>query len=237
MSELHDEQPPEPVGPDPEDETAAEAPAPDFSQFAGTPEFTSAVEQAAQSAIRSELAALAEQANQPEEPELDFLAEPDELRQNLEGLIKREIQQAIAPMLPAVEQMELANWQDKIERTIGEIPTIKEIDQLLPEDHPDDQRASVMVERMATAFLPEMRQLYGDSDRALEASLRAAADYVLPIAKAMHGSGYAARSGELQRLSGARAPAPEQGGAAEIIDEPLNELEAAERYANRNGLT
>ena len=223
-------EPPEPAAEEP---PAPAAPEIDYGQLLSSPQASEAIGQA----VYDVLGRMAEQAGGEEkDPELDLYGDPAEVQQNLSGLIQREIQQAIAPMLPAVEQMEIANWQDKIEASLGQLPTVKEIEQLYPENHPDDQGPSVVVERLATAFLPEMRNLYGDTDRALEASLRAAADYFLPIAKALHGSGYSGRSAELQRLSGAPAPAPAQGGPAELVEEPKDEFEALERYAARHDL-
>lgn len=239
MSE-HDYEPnqeSEPVADEPAaDPPAATAPATpeiDYGQLLSSPQASEAIGQA----VYDVLGRMAEQSGgEQDEQGLDLYGDPAEVQQNLSGLIQREIQQALSPILPAVEQMEIANLQDKIEQSLGQLPTVNEIGQLYPEDHPDDQGASVVVERLATAFLPEMRNLYGDTDRALEASLRAAADYYLPIAKALHGAGYAARNAELQRLSGAPAPAPTQGAPAEIIDEAGDEFEALERYAARHDL-
>lgn len=231
MSE-HEHETPEPVEPV-EEPAAPEAPAEiDYGQLLSSPQASEAIGQA----VYDVLGRMAEQSGGEGEPEVDFYGDPAEVQQNLNTLIQQQIQQALSPILPAVEQMEIANLQDRIEQQLGSLPTVGEIGQLYPEDTPDDQGAAVVVERLATAFLPEMRNLYGDTDRALEASLRAAADYYLPVAKALHGAGYAARNAELQRLSGAPAPAPTQGTAAEIVEEPGDEFEALERYAARRDL-
>jgi len=213
----------------------APPPAPDFSEAFRSPEFGEAVGQA--------LVGVLGQMAEPEDPaaeEIDFYgADPGEVKQYLDQIVEQRLSSLTQRYEPAIQQMEQAGWQDMIDRTTGELGTVKEIGQNLPEDLPPEQSPDVLVQRLATAFLPEMDQLYaGQKDRAVEASLRAAADYALPIVKAAHAAGYAARSAELQRISGAPALPPQQAGGAEphLVEAPQDEFAALESYAARKGL-
>jgi hypothetical protein len=219
--------------PPPEDAAVAEAPALDIGAISQMPEFQEAIGQA----VFQTLGQLAEQPGEEGGPEEEFDPyDPDAIQRRIDQLVEQRVDQRMSRYEPTIQQMEVANWQDKIEHNLSQLETVKQIEQLLPEDTPADHRAAPAVQRTAMAFLPEMEALYGSGDRAVEASLRAAADYELAKLKQAHGAGYAARNAELARLSGAPAPAPAQGGPAEILDEPGNELEAAERYAARHGL-
>lgn len=213
---------------------AAAAAAPDYSEAFASPQFSDAVG----NAVLGVLGQLAdsEGGEGGQEEEFDFYgADPGEVKQYLDQIVEQRVSALTQRYEPAIEQMEVASWQEKIDRTVGELETVKQIGQLFPEDHPSEQGPNVLVERLATAFLPEMRSLYGDGDRAVEGALRAAADYALPIVKAAHAAGYASRQGELQRLSGAPALPPTQGGEAQLVDEPQDEMEALQRYSERRG--
>ena len=217
-----------------ESEPPAAPPAPDFTEAFTSPEFRDSVGQA----VVGVLSQMADsEAPGAEQADFDFYgADPAEVQQYLNQIVEQKVQALTSRYEPAIQQMEVASWQEKIDRTVGELETVKQIDQLFAEDHPADQGAGVMVERLAAAFLPEMTSLYGEGDRAVEGALRAAADYALPIVKAAHSAGYAARNAELQRLSGAPAPPPSQGGEAQLVNEPQDEFEALARDAERHGM-
>lgn len=227
----------DPPGTDPEDAGAETPVAPEinYGEFVNTPEFGRAVGEA----VYAQLGALAEQQQMGEdgEPEFDIYGDPQALQQQINATIERQVEERMARYEPAIERMEVADWQDKIEHTLREIPSVAEIDNLLPDELREQGiNAGALVERTAHAYLPEMRQTYGDTQRALEASLRAAAEETLNTIKGAHAAGYAARNAELQRVSGAPAPAPLTSGPAEILDEPVDEFDALERYSSRHGL-
>lgn len=224
---------PDPDGAAPEPAAPA---APDFSDAFQSPAFGEAVGQAVMQTLSQLAAAGPEDGGVPNDDDF-FGTDPAEFRQNLHAMIRQEIQGAMQPILPDVEAMRTASWQDRIDRFTGELDTIKQIGEFLPENLPVEQAPAALVERVAIAFLPEMESLYGQgTERSLEAALRAAADYTLPIFKAAHDHGYSSKLGVGERISGAPAPAPVQGGEAQILDEPGDEFEALERYAARNGL-
>jgi len=223
----------------PEGEATSEPSGPDLS-FIGTPEFERAVQQAASGVVDNRLQNLiAEATASGERPEgdegIDFLGDPTEVQQGITQLVNQVVEQRLASIAPAVEHMQGYLMQDRVEATLGDVPAIKEITELYPED----QRGQVTedITRAAFAFLPETERLYGEgSPQALDAALRAAAERENVRVKSLHAAGYAARNAELQNLGGARTPAPAASGPAQILDEPKDELEAAARYAARHGL-
>ena len=201
-------------------------------------DFTRAVEERSREVAREELGAMLQEAAQyqegEEQPEIDFLGDPAEVKQGLAGMMQQIVQQEMAQIRPTVEAFQQQQSQQEIEQMIDKLPAVQETEQLLPEDDRDGVRSAVHF--MAMGFLPETEGRYGPGARADETALRMAADQLNSKMKAAHKAGYEARNAELGRLAGAREPAPAGSPSAQLREEPKDEMEAVATYLRRNGL-
>lgn len=191
------------------------------------PDFLSAVERAADARLQSTLESMA---SEQEGAELDGI-DPD-IRGLFEKIAEQKIQQALAPMVPTVEAFEEQEHERRVNEWTDKIDGIADAQQFLGEGR--DARSSVQF--MASGFLPDLEARYGKGERAIQGSLRLAAEQYQADIKAAHDAGYRARNEEMQGRSTARDPAPAHTEAVEIRDEPESIMAAADVWASRNNL-
>src|SRR5262245_2237291 len=89
-------------------------------------EFQDAVGYATQQAVERMLQEAAQQGDGEEGFDIDPLAEPGDYQQAMLSLVRREIQQALGPILPTVETFQQSQSQEWIDGRIEGIPATKE---------------------------------------------------------------------------------------------------------------
>jgi len=222
-----------------DDETSAvadAAPAIDFE----APEFRDAVSEVAQQQLGQLLQGLA--AYEPgadETPaELDPYGDPQGFMQSLEQVINNALEQRMSTIQPTVQAFEDQQNQQRIEAWCDAIPEVKEAQEMLGAQADDlpENIASQAVQFMATGYLRDLEERYGPGERAVNQALKMAASQLKQIVKAGHDAGYQARNNELRGITNAREPAPAAVESVQLAEQPSDELEAAEIWANRRGL-
>lgn len=197
---------------------------------ADNPAFREAVQQETQALIEAQLARLAPPSvEQPVEAQIPNLDPFDEnFAQNLATLLQQTVQGAVSPLLETAQQQQAAaneaHWNDVVQDVIADETsrngdlTTEELEAL---------------NLIGVSIMPEMHGKYGQTPRAVEATVHRAAAQVRAIITAAEERGIERYKNELGTLGGARTElgAGGTGGGMQGLTQAMTPQQVIERHA------
>lgn len=194
------------------------------------PAFREAVQQETQALIEAQLARLAPQTvEQPETPAIPNLDPFDEnFAANLAALLQQTVQGAVSPLLATAQQQQQAateaHWNEIVQDVIADETT---------RNGDLSQQEIDALNLIGVTIMPEMQAKYGQTARAVEATVQKAAAQIRAIKADAATAAIEAYKNELGTLGGARGELPATGGGGGIQGlNPANSLaEVNARFA------